>query len=113
MDMDFALRAGQFAFTALVGLYSLMAARRSSSKAEAEQLATRLTGQDNRILMLEQSMKHLPDSEQLTELAGELADLAGDMKAIKVELAGVAKALDPLTRSVDRINDYLLNNARA
>lgn len=76
------------------------------------QLATRLTGQDNRILMLEQSMKHLPDSEQLTELAGELADLAGDMKAIKVELAGVAKALDPLTRSVDRINDYLLNNAR-
>ena len=29
MDMDFALRAGQFAFTAMVGLYSLMAARRS------------------------------------------------------------------------------------
>ena len=113
MDMDFALRAGQFAFTALVGLYSLLASRRSSSKAEAEQLATRLTNQDNRILVLEQSMKHLPDSEQLAELADELGELAGDMKAIKVELAGVAKALDPLTRSVDRINDYLLNNARA
>lgn len=112
MDMDFALRAGQFAFTALVGLYSLLASRRSSSKAEAEQLATRLTNQDNRILVLEQSMKHLPDSEQLAELADELGELAGDMKAIKVELAGVAKALDPLTRSVDRINDYLLNNAR-
>ena len=113
MDMDFALRAGQFVFTAVVGLYSLMASRRSSSKAEAEQLATRLTGQDNRILVLEQRINHLPDSEQLTELAGELADLAGDMKAIKVELAGVAKALDPLTRSVDRINDYLLNTSRS
>jgi len=112
MDMDFALRAGQFAFTTLVGLYSLMAARRSSSKVEAEQLATRLTGQDNRILVLEQRIDHLPDSDQLTELAGELADLAGDMKGIRAELAGVAKALDPLTRSVDRINDYLLNNAR-
>ncbi|MNR17125.1 hypothetical protein D3C85_1337670 [compost metagenome] len=58
--------------------------------------------------MLEQRLNHLPDSEQWTELAGELADLAGDMKAIKVEIAAVAKALDPLTRSVDRINDYLL-----
>ena len=95
-----------------MGLYSLLASRRSSSKADAEQLASRLTGQDNRILVLEQSMKHLPDSEQLAELADELGELAGDMKAIKVELAGVAKALDPLTRSVDRINDYLLNNAR-
>lgn len=108
MDLDFALRAGQFVFTAVVGLYSLSAARRSSSKADAEQLANRLSGQDNRILVLEQRMNHLPDSEQLTELAGELADLAGDMKAIKVEIAAVAKALDPLTRSVDRINDYLL-----
>lgn len=105
MDMDFALRAGQFAFTALVGLYSVLASRRSSSKAEAEQLATRLTNQDNRILVLEQRIDHLPDSQQLS-------DLAGDMKAIKAELAGVARELAPLARSVDRINDYLLN-ARA
>lgn len=105
MDMDFALRAGQFAFTALVGLYSLMAARRSSSKAEAEQLATRLATQDSRILVIEQRIEHLPESEQFHALAG-------DMKAIKVEIAAVAKALDPLTRSVDRINDFLLSNAR-
>ena len=50
-------------------------------------------------------MDHLPDGKQL-------ADLAGDMKAIKAELAGVARELAPLARSVDRINDYLLN-ARA
>ena len=84
MDMDFALRAGQFAFTALVGLYSLLASRRSSSKAEAEQLATRLTNQDNRILVLEQSMKHLPDSEQLAELADELGELAGAQREVHI-----------------------------
>ncbi|EJT5136978.1 DUF2730 domain-containing protein, partial [Pseudomonas aeruginosa] len=46
-----------------------------------------------------------PDSQQLSELAG-------DMKAMRAELSGLAKALDPLTRSVDRINDYLLSERR-
>ncbi|MFI8609504.1 DUF2730 family protein [Pseudomonas sp. NPDC077649] len=110
MDLDYMLRAGQFVFTVAVGLFSISSARKASSKADAEQLAGRLNGQDNRILVLEQRMNHLPDSEQLTELAGELADLAGDMKAIKVEIAGVTKALDPLARAVERMNEYLLNN---
>jgi len=102
MDLDFALRLGQFLFTLIVGVFSITAARRASSRAEAEQLAVRLRDHDNRLLVLEQRMDHLPDGKQL-------ADLAGDMKAIKAELAGVARELAPLARSVDRINDYLLN----
>lgn len=105
MDLDFAMKAAQFLFTVLVGAYSIVAARRASSKAEAELLAERLTKQDTKILVLEQLVEHLPDSEQMHALAG-------DMKAIKVEIAAVAKALDPLTRSVDRINDFLLSSAR-
>ncbi|HEJ6187108.1 TPA: DUF2730 family protein [Pseudomonas aeruginosa] len=110
MDFDYLLRLGQFLFTVVVGLFSFMSARKASSKVEAEQLAQRLNCQDEKILVLQQQMKHLPDSEQLTELAGELAELAGDMKAIKVEIAGVTKALDPLARAVERMNEYLLNN---
>ena len=102
MDMDFALRLGQFLFPLIVGVFSITAARRASSRAEAEELAGRLRDHGNRILVLEQRMDHLPDGKQL-------ADLAGDMKAIKAELAGVARELAPLARSVDRINDYLLN----
>lgn len=102
MDWDFALRAGQFVFTAAVGMFSVSAARRSSSKAEATKLEERLKDQENRILVLEQCIEHMPDGKQL-------AELAGDMKAIKAELAAVAKSLEPLTRSVERVNDYLLN----
>ncbi|ENY3673353.1 DUF2730 family protein [Pseudomonas aeruginosa] len=105
MDIDMLIRAGQFLFTMAVGLFSIASARRASSKAEAEQLAGRLGQQDARILTLEQQILHLPDGHQL-------AELAGDMKAIKAELSGLAKALDPLTRSVDRINDYLLSEKR-
>ena len=42
MDFDYLLRLGQFLFTVVVGLFSLMAARRASSKVEAEALAQRL-----------------------------------------------------------------------
>jgi len=103
MDWDLITRGGQFLFTVSIGLYSLAASRRSASIAEAEALAARLSKQDTRILTLEQQMLHLPDGKQL-------ADLAGDMKVIKAELAGVARELVPLVRSVDRINDYLLNS---
>ncbi len=102
MDIDLAIRTGQFLFTVLVGMFSLSAARRASSKADATALTGRLNGLDTRILTLEQQMLHLPDSHQLS-------DLAGDMKAMRAELAGLARELAPLTRSVDRINDYLLN----
>lgn len=106
MDIDMIIRVGQFIFTVVVGLISLATARRASSKVEADQLKDRLTSQDNRILTLEQQMLHLPDSQQLSELAG-------DMKAMRAEVSGLAKALDPLTRSVDRINDYLLSERRS
>ncbi|MDH0095871.1 DUF2730 domain-containing protein [Ectopseudomonas hydrolytica] len=110
MDFDSLLRGAQFLFTVVVGYFSWSSARKASSKVEAEALAQRLAGQDNRLTVLEQQMKHLPTSDQFTELAGELAELAGDMKAIKVEIAGVTKALDPLARAVERMNEYLLNN---
>lgn len=105
MDLDMLIRAGQFVFTVAVGVFSISATRKASTKLEARELATRLANQDSRILTLEQQMLHMPDSHQM-------AELAGDMKAIKAELAGVARELAPLARSVDRINDYLLN-ARA
>ncbi|WP_262880244.1 DUF2730 domain-containing protein [Pseudomonas paralcaligenes] len=103
MDFDSALKAGQFAFTALVGLYSLLAARRASSKAEAEQLVRRLADQDNRILVLEQRMDHLPDGQQLSELAG-------DIKAMNARLEGLGNQIGPLARSVERMNDYLMTH---
>lgn len=102
MDWDFITRAGQFVFTVVIGLYSLLAARRSASTAEAQALDKRLTNHHTRILTVEQQLLHLPDGKQMSELAG-------DMKAVKAELAGVARELAPLARALDRINDYLLN----
>lgn len=102
MEWDAIFRYGQGLATLALGIYSFMSSRRAASAAEAKALGDRLNQQDQRLLTLEQQMLHLPDSKQLS-------DLAGDMKAIKAELAGVARELAPLARSVDRINDYLLS----
>jgi chromosome segregation ATPase len=110
MDFDSLLRGAQFLFTVVVGFFSWSSARKASSKVEAEALAKRLSGQDNRLLVLEQQMKHLPTSEQLTALAAKLAELGGDMKGIKSDISGINRSLDPLNRSVDRLNDFLLHN---
>lgn len=106
MDWDFATRLGQFAFTVAIGVYSVLASRRSASASEARALDERLSNHHTRILTVEQHLLHLPDGKQM-------ADLAGDMKVIKAELAGVARELAPLSRSLDRINDYLLNARQA
>lgn len=106
MEWDGTIRVIQGLATVLLGLYSVMASRRSASAAEAQTLAERLNSQDTRIVTIEQHILHLPDGKQM-------ADLAGDMKAIKAELAGVARELAPLSRSLDRINDYLLSSRTA
>lgn len=106
MDWDLITRVGQFVFTAGIGLYTVMASRRSASARDAELLDQRLNNHHTRIVTVEQQLLHLPDAKQM-------AELAGDMKAVKAELAGVARELAPLARALDRINDYLLNARQA
>ena len=105
MDWDFVTRVGQFVFTVALGIYTVLTSRRSASAVEAQSLEKRLNNHHTRIVTAEQQLLHLPDAKQM-------AELAGDMKAVKAELAGVARELAPLARALDRINDYLLN-ARA
>jgi hypothetical protein len=86
------------------GLYSWHAARSAATADEAAQLAARLTRQDERLLTLEKQVEYLPDHKLV-------AEMMGDMKAIRTEIAGLARELGPLSRSVDRINDFLLTRS--
>ena len=38
-----------------------------------------------------------------------ISDMAGDMKALKEQVAGLKDVISPLAKAVDRVNDYLLN----
>jgi len=95
-DTSFSLKSVQWIVMAVLGVYTWLTKRQAASNQEMMVLRTR-------IIALEEHIRHLPDHTAIT-------DLLGDMKAMRAELTGVKEALAPLTRSLDRINDYLLRD---
>ncbi len=94
-DMQFYVGIGQWLVTGAIGIYAWLAQRQSANAQEVHELTLRVN-------TLEEQMRHLPDSELINELAG-------DMKAVQAELKGIKESLAPLHRSIERVNDYLLN----
>jgi len=76
-------------------IYAWLCQRQAADTAEVQALR-------ERIVALEQQIQNIPDGDLVNELAG-------DMKAMNASLQGIRESLAPLTRSVDRINDFLLN----
>jgi hypothetical protein len=93
-DLNLGFQTVQWLILTVLGVYTWLTKRQAASTQELLELRTR-------IVALEEHLRHLPDPTAIT-------DLLGDMKAIRAELSGVKDALSPLSRSLDRINDYLL-----
>lgn len=97
-EASFSLKTVQWVVMAVLGVYTWLTNRQAASAQEMMVLRTR-------IISLEEKIQHLPDQTAVT-------DLLGDMKAMRAELTGVKDALAPLSRSLDRINDYLLRDKK-
>lgn len=89
-DLNFGFATVQWLMVTAIGIYSWMTARQAASSKELLELRTR-------IVALEETIRHVPDQ-------AAIAELLGDMKAVRAELAG----MQAISRAVDRINDYLL-----
>jgi len=95
-DLKFYIGLAQWVFMAAVGFYAWLSNRQAATAADVAGLATRLT-------TVEEQIRHLPDQAMVSELAG-------DMKAVKAELTAIKESIVPLSSSMARINDYLLNS---
>ncbi|GAA5784688.1 DUF2730 family protein [Chitiniphilus shinanonensis] len=85
----------QWLVSAGAAFYAWWSSRDAADKREVAELRERMTRAEERI-------SQIPDDDMVHELAG-------DMKAVRVELTGIRDAIGPLSRSVERINDYLLH----
>ena len=79
-----------------LALYTFMSNRSAARAKEVDDVS-------DRVLVLEEHIRHLPSKDLVQKLDG-------DMKAIRSELQGLRGEISPLVKSVDRINDYLMNN---
>lgn len=59
----------------------------------------------SRVTKLEEQVKNLPDQQLITEING-------DMKQLRAEVTGLRDVIKPLTRSIERVNDYLLREKK-
>jgi hypothetical protein len=75
-------------------------------------LAQRANKHEHRLTKLESVLDGTPQRADFHELAKHLAALNGDLKALRAETDSVRDTLRATQSSVQRINDYLLNEKR-
>lgn len=96
IDLRSALMIGNMLVTLGIAVYSWSAQRRAANAAEVADLSRRL-------VVTEERIGHMPNS-------GLVNALHSDMRAVQARLDGIQQALQPLSASLDRINNYLLNH---
>lgn len=63
----------------------------------------------DRTTTIEATLKHLPDTQALQDLALNVTELRGDLKTTAAEMAGVKDLLETLSRQVQVMDGFLRN----
>lgn len=96
IDWKLWLAVAQWLSTIALAIYTLFSNRHAARQAELQLLATRVT-------VLEQRSAHQPSAELWMEMHG-------DLKAMTEALEATNLRMQAMERTMDRINDYLLNH---
>ena len=97
-EFRFYVTLAQWLIMCAVGIYTWYANRQSAAAIDVQSLAARVT-------TLESEVKHLPDQTLVN-------GLAGDMRAVTAELSALKDCTGSLTRNIELLNGYLLNNKK-
>lgn len=94
-DMTYSFETVRWLVMAAIGIYAWFVGRQSASGADLLDLRTRIT-------TLEAQMAQVPSQQQLHELVANVERIRGSIEA-------VGARIEPLTHSVNRVEDYLLH----
>lgn len=86
----------------LLSLVALATAAAAWLRKPGEDAQSQVNELDGRLITLEERVKHMPSSDELTELEGTV-------KAIDERTKGFAQAIDTIRISQQRVENYLLN----
>ncbi|PKM31744.1 MAG: DUF2730 domain-containing protein [Gammaproteobacteria bacterium HGW-Gammaproteobacteria-11] len=95
-QLNFSFEAMRWILTAAIGSYAWFVGRQSASAKELLEIRTRL-------ITLESQMKQVPSTQELHVVSSKL-------ERIDERMSGIAESLQPISRSLDRVNAYLLNH---
>jgi len=95
-NLTFSLQFVQWLITAAVAIYAWFIGRQSASVKETVELRERL-------IALEGQMKEVPSQVAMGQIQGRL-------ERLDAEMGSSYRELQAINASLNRINDYLLNN---
>lgn len=95
----------QWLITGIIGVYSWWVARNRATHQAIRAVDERVTQTEQRILVVEGDMRHVPTQADLQTLSTRIEALHGDVK----ELSGV---ISGLRRAVDLMNQHLIEHDR-
>lgn len=106
----------QWAVTVAVGLYVWVTGRQRASQAQIAELAAttdrRLTTHGERLVRLEEQLRHLPDDVEIKALTAGVAGLQGDMKGLSAEMKGLSTVAKLMQRQIETMDEWLRKAAR-
>lgn len=95
-DLSFGFETVRWIVVTAIGIYAWIIGRQSASSKELLELRTRIT-------KLESDMRSVPSQQQMHELALQVSRVVGSVDTL-------AQRIEPLRKSVDRVESYLLTN---
>lgn len=95
-ELKVGIQVLQFVCMFGLALYTFISNRRVAKDTELQEVKHRVT-------VVEERVKNIPNHQTI-------AEMMGDIKAVRAELKGIHGELERLNIDVDRVNNYLLNN---
>jgi hypothetical protein len=98
MDPDLMLKIATLAFAVGSAIYSWVSARNKATTEKVDQLERRMT-------KVEGDIEHLPDKDMSHRMEISIAEMRGEMRVL-------AEKLNPVAAISDRLQEYLLEQAK-
>ncbi|PTQ91258.1 DUF2730 family protein [Agitococcus lubricus] len=95
-ELKLGIQVLQFVCMFGLALYTFISNRRVAKDTELQEVKHRVT-------VVEERVRNIPTHQTVAEMMGEI-------KAVRAELKGIHVQLERLEVDVNRVNDYLLNN---
>lgn len=109
MDVKAWLMLAQLLMMAVIGLYSWITSRQAASDKDLSEFKSTATAVESdlreRLATLEAELRAVPTAQVVHELSAAL-------RGLEASLQGFGGRVDAMQRTVERVNDYLLNNGQ-
>ncbi len=111
-QIEFWIKVATFAISICAMVVAVFKTRRHDIDDAFKAGSKRMDAHDLRIQALEQSVKDLPDKDDVHQMELTLKEIGGDMKAIRATMRGMSESMTRTERIVGRHEDHLLDKAK-